>query len=243
MCHYMIPKTIHYCWFGRNKKSPLIEMCIDSWKKYCPNYGIKEWNEDNFDINQCQFVKEAYATKKWAFVSDYARLYILKEHGGIYMDTDVEVIKPLDRFLVHPAFSGFENDILIPTGIIGAETNNPWISYLLTYYDNRRFIRLHGKCDMTANVEIITRMTAEKYDFKPDNTYQELEDVVLYPKEYFCPKEFATKEIKATENTYAIHHFYGSWLPKNKKDKDEFNSLCNRIKRLILKVKLKTQRV
>ena len=97
----MIPKTIHYCWFGRNKKSPLIEMCIDSWKKYCPNYGIKEWNEDNFDINQCQFVKEAYATKKWAFVSDYARLYILKEHGGIYMDTDVEVIKPLDRFLVH----------------------------------------------------------------------------------------------------------------------------------------------
>ena len=239
----MIPKTIHYCWFGRGQKSPSVMKCIDSWKQCCPDYEIKEWNEDNLDINCCQFVKEAYATKKWAFVSDYVRLYVLKEHGGIYMDTDVEVIKPLDVFLSHSAFACFEDDVNIASALIGAETENPWISYLLTYYDNRRFIRLHGKCDMTANVEIITRMTAEKYDFKPDNTYQELEDVVLYPKEYFCPKEFATKEIKATENTYAIHHFYGSWLPKNKKDKDEFNSLCNRIKRLILKVKLKTQRV
>lgn len=220
----MIPKTIHYCWFGRNGKSPLIEMCINSWKKYCPGCEIKEWNEDNFDINCCQFVKEAYATKKWAFVSDYARLYILKKYGGIYMDTDVEVIKPLDRFLAHPAFSGFESVASIPTGIIGAETDNPWISYLLTYYDNRCFISHHGRCDTTTNVEIITRMTAEKYGLKLDNTYQELKDVALYPREYFCPKDFATKEINSTENTYTIHHFDGSWLPKGKDEREREES-------------------
>lgn len=162
----MIPKTIHYCWFGRGQKSPSVMRCIDSWKKYCPDYEIKEWNEDNFDINCCQFVKEAYATKKWAFVSDYARLYVLKGHGGIYMDTDVEVIKPLDVFLSHSAFACFEDDVNIASALIGAETENPWISYLLTYYANKRFIRLHGKCDTTANVIIITKMTKDESNFK-----------------------------------------------------------------------------
>ena len=160
----MIPKIIHYCWFGRNDKSPLAEKCIDSWEKYCHDYEIKEWNEDNFDINCCQFVKEAYATKKWAFVADYARLYILKEYGGIYMDTDVEVIRPLDDFLVNFAFAGIEHESNISTALIGSEANNPWITYLLTYYDNRRFIRLHGKCDTTTNVEIITKMTQDNQE-------------------------------------------------------------------------------
>ena len=185
---YMIPKTIHYCWFGKNNKSSLAEKCLTSWEKYCPDYEIKEWNENNFDINCCQFVKEAYATKKWAFVADYARLYILKEYGGIYMDTDVEVIKPLDRFLVHHAFSGYEDmESNFPTGIIGAEANNPWITYLLTYYDNRRFIKLNGKCDLSTNVSIITRMTTAKYNATLLHSFNGGGDVTIYPKDYFCP--------------------------------------------------------
>ena len=230
---------IHYCWFGRNKKSPLAEKCIDSWKKYCPDYEIKEWNEDNFDINCCQFVKEAYATKKWAFVADYARLYILKEYGGIYMDTDVEVIKPLDVFLTKSAFVCNEDENMISTALMGAEANNPWITYLLTYYDNKRFIRLNGKCDLSTNVSIITKMTEAKYDVTTLHTNNGGGDVTIYPKDYFCPKDYSTGIITITNNTYAIHHFDGSWCYKSKKEKDRDNNLINRVKRLILKVKLK----
>lgn len=211
----MIPKIIHYCWFGRNPLPTLAQKCIESWKKYCPDYEIKEWNEDNFDIRCCQYVEEAYSAKKWAFVTDYVRLHLLKEFGGIYMDTDVEVLKPLDRFLRHPAFSGFEQETSIPTGIIASEKKNLWISYLLSYYKDRSFIKSNGNYDFTTNVEIITKMTAVKYQFSPNNTYQQLgNDVVLYPTEYFCPKDFLTGRTVITDNTHTVHHFDGSWLSK-----------------------------
>ena len=216
----MYKRQIHYCWFGQNPLPPLAVKCIESWKRYCPGYEIKEWSEDNFDIHCCQYVEEAYSAKKWAFVTDYVRLYVLKEFGGIYMDTDVEVLKPLDRFLVHPAFSGFEQQTSIPTGIIASEKDNFWVSYLLSYYDTKNFLKPDGNYDLTTNVETITQMTAERYNFAANNTYQELgNDVVLYPIEYFCPKDIFTGKLNITNNTYTIHHFNASWLSKSQKIK------------------------
>ena len=210
-----IPKKIHYCWFGKGPKSELAIRCIESWKKYCPDYEIIEWNEENFDINSNIYVKEAYDSKKYAFVTDYVRLYVLYKYGGIYMDTDVEVLKPLDKFLNHKAFSSFENNNCIPTGIIGSEKNNEWIKTLLSDYDNIHFIK-NGKMDLTTNVTRITESTIKNYGLNPVSSYQELGNgiVTMYPYDYFCPKDHYTQKINITENTYTIHHFSGSWLPK-----------------------------
>ena len=129
----MIPKTIHYCWFGGNPLPDLAVKCIDSWKKYCPDYEIKEWNEKNFNLDACPYVREAYEAKKWAFVSDYARLYAMVTEGGIYMDTDVEVLKPLDEYLDNLAFSGFQTEKEIPTGIMACEKGFPLFNSDLYY--------------------------------------------------------------------------------------------------------------
>ena len=208
----MIPKVIHYCWFGRNPLSKLSKKCINSWKKYCPDYEIIEWNEDNFDINSNQYVKEAYEAQKWAFVSDYVRLYVLYYYGGIYADTDAEFIKPMDEFLKYPAFSGFESNCDIPTAVMGAEKNNTWIGKLLEYYDDKHFIMSDGTYDMTTNVVTITNITKENYNIKLNDTTQCIEGVfILFPHDFFCPKNYDTCEIKLTANTHAIHHFNGSW--------------------------------
>ena len=143
----MIPKIIHYCWFGGNDKSELVERCISSWKKYCPDYKIIEWNENNYNVNKNKYTKYAYERQKWAFVSDYVRLYVIYKYGGIYMDTDVEVVKNLDKFLKYESFSGFESTKYIPTGIMGGEKNSRWIKYLLSYYDNKSFINEDGTLD------------------------------------------------------------------------------------------------
>ena len=213
-----IPKIIHYCWFGGNPLSVLATKCIASWERYCPDYRIIRWDESNFDINSNQYVKEAYDSKKWAFVTDYVRLYVLFEHGGIYMDTDVELIKNIDTFLSHSAFSGFEDENYIPTAIMGATANHRWYEYLLSYYENRHFIKEEGGFDMTTNVATITRMTHEKYGISLDNTYQVLGDgIAIYPKEYFCPKSFSDSKITLTANTYCIHHFNASWYTDEEK--------------------------
>ena len=209
----MIPKIIHYCWFGGNPLPELAEKCIESWKKFCPNYEIKRWDESNFDVFQNQYCKEAYDAKKWAFVSDYARLKILYDFGGIYMDTDVEVVKSLDNFLDCKAFSGFESNKSVPTGIMASEKGGKWIEYLLGYYDDRSFILPDGNLDMTTNIVIITKMMCERYPLKLDNTYQYFKgEVVLFPNEFFCPKNFETGKVYATDNTCTIHHFNGSWI-------------------------------
>lgn len=213
----MIPKKIHYCWFGGNEMPELSKKCLESWKKYCKDYEIIEWNEKNIDLNSNQYIKEAYKCKKWAFITDYVRLYVLYNYGGIYMDTDVEVIKPIDAFLSHKAFSGFENNNMIPTGIIGSEKGNQWIKDLLKEYDNIHFINSKGKMDLTTNVIRITNLTKKKYGLLLKSSYQELKGgiVTIYPFDFFCPKSHITKEIYITENTCTIHHFAGSWLPKN----------------------------
>lgn len=206
----MIPKVIHYCWFGGKPLPEDAVKYIDSWKKYCPDYEIKQWNEDNFDIGCCAYTKEAYAAKKWAFITDYVRLYAMVNEGGIYMDTDVEVIKPLDRFLEHRAFSGFEDAYNIPTGIMACEKGFPLFIELLKDYDNRHFLNSDGTYDMTTNVITITDM-CRKHGFVANNLYQEVSGFALYPNDFFCPKSYITGEISLTENTVTIHHFAGSW--------------------------------
>lgn len=211
-----IPKIIHYCWFGGKTLPENVEKCISSWKKYCPDYEIMCWDETNFDLNINDYVREAYENKKWAFVSDFVRVYVLYNYGGIYMDTDVEVLKPLDDFLVNSAFSGFEDDNHIPTAIMASKKNNNWIKKILDYYEDRHFI-VNGKIDYTTNVILITDITKKYYGLKQNNKYQDLNDVVFYPKEYFCPKNNLTGEINLTDNSYCIHHFDGSWQNKKMK--------------------------
>lgn len=207
----MIPKIIHYCWFGRGEKSPLIKKCIESWKRYCPDYKIIEWNEYNFNVNINNFTEEAYEAQKYAFVSDYLRLYVLYKYGGIYVDTDLEIKRNIDEFLKNRAFSGFEIENYIPTAIMGAEKGHPWIKSLLDYYKNRSFILENGKFDTTANPRIITEITKEKYDLDLTNVEQVLDDGIhIYPDYVFCNNVIESKN-------YSEHHFEGSWLGKNYK--------------------------
>ncbi|WP_148630492.1 glycosyltransferase family 32 protein [Bacillus sp. E214] len=215
-----IPKIIHYCWFGKNPLPDLALKCIESWKRHLPDYEIMEWNEDNFDINSNQYVKQAYESGKWAFVTDYVRLYALYNYGGIYMDTDVEVLRPLDSFLNHNAFSGFESNTTIPTGIIGSTKYNEWIKILLDDYNSRSFIKRDSSFDLTTNVETITKITKSKYNLQENNMYQVLsDDIHLYPSEWFCPFNITTGKLEITPNTHTIHHFSGSWLSKRQKIK------------------------
>jgi len=209
-----IPKILHYVWVGGNPLTPLAEKCIESWKKFCPDYEIIRWDESNFDIESNLYCKQAYDNKKWAFASDYMRLWVLHEHGGIYMDTDVEVTKPLDKFLSLPAFSGFEKKEYIPTGIIAAAKGNLWTKKMLSYYDNdKSFIKPNGSLDLTTNVVTITNMTKEMYpELRLDGTEQHLEHVSFYPADFFCPIDLKTKILTETKNTHTIHHFSGSWL-------------------------------
>lgn len=207
----MIPKIIHYCWFGRGEMPKLAKKCISSWSKYLPEYKVMVWNEDTFDVGAHPYTKEAYDARKFAFITDYVRLWALKEYGGVYMDTDVEVIKPLDDFLDNPAFSGFEDETHIPTGIMASEKNGEWVTAQLKYYDGRHFKREDGTLDTTTNVVIMcNNMSREGFILK--NSRQNFKGIIeIYPKDYFCPKSYRTGKIMMTPNTHTIHHFAGSW--------------------------------
>lgn len=208
-----IPKIIHYCWFGRGEKPKLAKKCIKSWKKLLPDYKIIEWNEDNFDINSNLYVKQAYEAKKYAFVTDYARLYALYNYGGIYMDTDVEVLKPLDIFLQYEAFTGFESEKFCVTGIMGSKKENKMIKEFLEPYKKLRFINDDGSLNQTTNVSLMTDIFM-KYGANLDNTQQNINDMEIFPKTYFCPLNYNDSKTDFSSNTYTIHHFAGSWLPE-----------------------------
>lgn len=207
----MIPKKIHYCWFGKGKMPELALKCIESWRVNLPDYELKEWNENSFDINSNFYVKEAYESRKFAFVTDYVRLYALYTEGGIYMDTDVEVLKNLDSFLDLPAFSGFEDNMHIPTGIMAAEKGSIWAKWQLEYYSGRHFLLPDGTLDLTTNVDIIGGLMEEKGFILKNGLYNFQNIITIFPKDYFCPKSHTTGKIELTENTYTIHHFAGSW--------------------------------
>lgn len=211
----MIPKIVHYCWFGGKPKPEFARKCMRTWKKYLPDYKFHEWNEDNFDLHSCPYVEEAYNAGRYAFVTDYVRLYALYRYGGIYMDTDVEVVRPLDRFLALKGFSGFEKTDAVPTGIMAAEKGLPFIKELLQDYDGLHFLEKDGTMDETTNVIRITN-AAVRHGLVLNNQKQTVADFTFFPMDVFCPKDPKTRQLTRTRNTYTIHHFAGSWLPKER---------------------------
>lgn len=206
----MIPKIIHYCWFGRGQKPELAMKCIASWHKYLSDYEIKEWNEDNFDLDSYPYVREAYDNRKFAFVTDVVRLYALYVEGGIYMDTDVEVLKSLDSLLIYDAVSGFESETQIPTGLMASRKFHPFIKELLDEYEGIHFIKRDGTFDTTTNVVRITN-SCLRYGLKLNNTFQTVRGLTLLPNDYLCPKSVLDGKIYLTKNSLVIHHFAGSW--------------------------------
>ena len=206
----MIPKIIHYCWFGRGIKPKMAQKCIESWKKWCPDYKIMEWNEDNFDINSNRYVREAYEARKFAFVTDYVRLWAMTKYGGIYMDTDVEVIRSLDFILKHEAASGFESATQIQTGLMACREGFPLFEEFLRFYDNASFLNENGTLNLTTNVVILTNICLE-HGFIPNGKYQVIEGFVIYPPNVFCPDHKRLTDAVYMADTAAIHYFAGSW--------------------------------
>ena len=206
----MIPKKIHYCWFGRKPKPRLAKKCIASWKKYCPDYELIEWNEDNFDIDMNNYTKTAYELKKYAFLADYARLLILYEYGGIYFDTDVELIKPIDNLLDNRSYFGFENSDYINTGLgFGTEKNNPIIKVMMEEYD-----KLLDKRDSFIGCPILNTQALVKEGLVLNGEKQSIAGNIVYPPEYFNPYDDPTGRLKLTKNTYSIHWYAKSWMTK-----------------------------
>lgn len=220
-------KIIHYCWFGNNEKNALINKCIKSWKEFFPDWQIIEWNESNFDVNCNLYVRQAYQAKKWAFVSDYCRFWALEKYGGIYFDTDVEVIRSFNDLLDEEAFAGFETEKFIAPGLVlySKNPNNSIISEIKTWYDNARFLDEHGN-RIKKNVCVIFTDIISKYGFIANGNTQTINGFKIFPKEYFCPFDDATGVLNKTENTYSIHWYDKSWMSKHK-------ILRNRITRII----------
>lgn len=221
----MIPKKIHYCWFGGGKKSELIERCIDSWKKYCPDCEIIEWNESNYDITKNQYMYQAYKAKRWGFVPDYARLDIIYNHGGIYLDTDVELIKNIDKLFELDGFMGFEQNMdangffPVNTGQgFGAKPGNDLIKQMRDLYNDLSFYEDDGKLNLQPSPYYNT-LVLKKNGLVPDNTKQTVADITVFSSEYMCPINWKNQKCIKTENTFSIHHFNGSWLSDEEKKK------------------------
>lgn len=207
----MIPKVIHYCWFGENNLSKTALKCIDSWKKYCEGYEIIEWNENNFDVHCNQYVEEAYNQKKWAFVSDYARLFIIYNEGGIYFDTDVELIKNIDNLRMSNAFFAQEIDGMVNTGLgFGAEKGNHIVKLMMNEYEKAIFVSDEGELDLlpcpVRNTNILFKL-----GYKKSGKTQTVMNAKIYAADFFCPYDYMKNKLDITYNTYSIHHYEGSW--------------------------------
>lgn len=222
----MIPKIIHYCWFGGNPLPELAIRCIESWKKYLPDYEIKEWNESNFNVDIIPYTAEAYKAKKYAFVSDYARFWVLYNFGGLYFDTDVLVLKNMDHIINRGGFMGFEQPseemknnkvdyrVEVAPGLgIGISKNNPLFKELLDYYANQRFLKDDGSFNYVTIVTHTTNVLEQK-GLIPNNQLQEISGVWIYPWDYFCPQSFFTKKNNITPNSVTIHLYSQSWQGK-----------------------------
>ncbi|MFC3884776.1 glycosyltransferase family 32 protein [Bacillus songklensis] len=221
-----IPKTIHYCWFGGKEKPDIVKRCIESWKKNLLEYEITEWNEDSFEINCNSYVREAYESRKFAFVSDYVRVHVLYHFGGIYLDTDVEVFKPFDDLLHHDSFWGFEQENYIATSTIGAAKGNKLIKTFLDSYTEKTFIKEDGSYDDLTNVAIVTEIL-KNIGLKTNGQYQEIDNIgTFYPQTYFSPYDYINCRKFITETTYAMHHFYKSWLPPKARFKGNIKTIA-----------------
>ena len=225
-----IPKVIHYCWIGGKPLTPLAQKCVNSWRRVMPDYEIKRWDESNYDFQKNKFMATAYKQKKWGFVPDYARLDIIYNYGGIYFDTDVEVLKPFDEFLKYPAFCGFESEHFVALGLgFGAEKKNKVIKALMRPYENMDFkisdkilkqASLYTKIqadkwqkdNLIPSPLLQTQFLTEKYGLKQNNTRQSLEGIEIFQSSYFAPKNNANLPIK-TDTAYSVHWYAASWLP------------------------------
>lgn len=215
----LIPKKIHYCWFGGKPIPDKYKIWMESWKKYCPDYEIIEWNESNYDIRKNEYMYEAYKMKKWGFVPDYARLDIIYNHGGIYLDTDVELVSNIDDLLYQEAFVGFESIDHVNFGSgFGAAKGNPVIKRLRDDYDNIKFEFSEKSTGLEPSPVIQTRLL-KKFGLKCDGEYQVLNNMVIYPEKMFCGKSLSSKRIMLKSYTRAIHHYDGSWLDEELRKK------------------------
>lgn len=221
-------KVIHYCWFGRGEKPALVQKCIASWKKFCPDYELVEWNEDNFDIQSCKFVAEAYSDRNFAFVSDYVRARALFDRGGIYLDTDVEVLRSFDEFLSEKAFLGFEEGNFVGTCVMGVEKGSELMQMYLDHYDNSVYFNPDGTKYVDTNVVLLTRLLEEKGLVRNDEK-QTVDGITIYPRTYFSPYDYINGINYITEESAAIHHFAQLWLPKSVRLKTEIKKMIVRI--------------
>lgn len=212
-----IPKIIHFVWLGNGEYDELIKKCLDSWKSILCDYEIMIWNETNIEIEDCIYAKQAYAEKQYAFVSDYVRLKVLYEYGGIYLDSDIEVLKKFDDLLEAKAFTCFENDHAIAAWIFGSEKGNPIFKEFMEYYQKKPFILEGGEYDKTPNPVPMTKICI-KNGLKLNGKTQDLCNIIVYQQDYFCPYNRATEELNITENTYCIHYFNGTWISDSKKE-------------------------
>ena len=223
-----IPKIIHYCWFGGKELPKSAKKCIRSWQKYMPDYEIKRWDESNFDINLCKFTTEAYSKGKYAFVSDVARFWILNKYGGVYFDTDVEVIRPFDDIVNEGPFMGLElpynassfaHEIGIAPGLgMGAVPEMPFYGEMLDFYSKSSFINDDGSLNLTPIGKYVSRLLCA-HGLENKKGIQTVADINIYPNDYFCPKSITNGKITLTQNSHSIHHFDASWLPRGKRMK------------------------
>lgn len=213
----MIPKVIHYCWFGEKPIPEKDKKCIESWKKFCPDYKIIQWNENNYDVTKNKYMFDAYKAKKWGFVPDYARIDIVYNYGGIYLDTDVEIVRNIDELLQNRAFMGFEEGKSINPGVgFGAEKGHPGLKKILEMYETLEFLKDDGTYNLTPS-PVMNSELLKKYGAVMNNNMQEVIGIRLYPSEYLCPMSYTTGIINKTNNTYSIHHFSMSWVDPNVK--------------------------
>ena len=231
----MIPKVIHYCWFGRNPLPQQVKDYIATWREHCPGYEIKEWNEYNFDIHINRYVYEAYMAKKYAFVSDYARLYALYTEGGVYLDTDVEVRKSFDPLLNNRAFVGWEDNFL-GTGIFGSMKGQQWLKDIMDTYNDETFISWLGKLNSTPNPYRLNDVL-KSYGLKMNHKNDVLrDDIAVYPIEVLCANNHEKRQYVISGETISIHHYSGTWSDKNK---TVISKIKERLSNLKLKITLK----
>ncbi|NLF28662.1 MAG: glycosyl transferase [Clostridiales bacterium] len=207
----MIPRVVHYCWFGGNPFPKKIVRCMKSWKKHLPDYEFRLWNEENFDVNAYPFAKEAYRAKNWAFVADICRLHALVACGGIYLDADVEVVRPLDDLLSLRAFIGFDGETYPEMETLGAEKGFPIFREMLDHCAGRELFLEDGRMDTAPLPHSVTPVLL-RHGFRADGSAQEIDGLTVFPGDYFSPMAFDSGKVKGTENTYTVHHYAGTWL-------------------------------
>lgn len=240
-----IPKIIHYCWFGKKPLGALEKKCIDSWKKYCPDYELKLWTESNFNISCNKYVSQAYESGKYAFVSNYARLYAIYNYGGIYFDTDVELLKPIDSLLEYKAFIALEVGSPTPYGRlilansgsgIGAEPHSETVRKMMRIYESIPMITETGRIDLTTCSERATHVL-KKLGFDGKNRFQTVADFTVLPSEYFSPLDYTTKKFRTTDNTLGIHSYNGSWKHSTLFERIKNSFKCTKTGMFVMRIK------